>query len=752
MIKPPNIPGITDLQEIGRDSQTVGFKGDSRGVATVVEVLLTDNEETRTEFYRTSALQSRMANPGMPPIQYSGVSEGQPYRVREFVEGRPVSGLFSEGPLPKHRLIATGRALASTLSALHRRGMVHTEVHPHCLRIDSSGLIRFIDTGRGWPVLRPLPGCHRRTALAYQAPESSKGKLARTESDIFSLGAVLAALAVGKPAPAEGMTHDFLRGVKTDLSPALRVLLRSMLDKDPAKRPEAHTVMDCLSRIDQLDSLLRLRSWKPPTSANTFLGHHAYPLIGREKELSQLLYLWQKVTKGKGLSVTILGPKGSGRRRLVEELRRGVERSGGKMVRHRLDADPENPTLIVNYSHKGRQQHDADMPWLSVNFAETGPVPDQHTIELSPLTEAEGIQLAEAYLASPADEGMRSAVFSKGQILPADLLQQLDDWCEEGVLRPARGRWHFNLSPNDPETRAKPVDIMAPRAKELKLDYDKAIGSILDLWPSNLEQDDPLVAVLQSICTALKSKRADLYQVNNTEIRHGCASTFGKHRLDRDLLEKIQVREEPVWSTSKLLYPLKCGYNFCGFLSIEWYDEGVPEFGGKLFQLLSLATSPLALMLGQTQLQERRLFRITQALRDLLAATTEPSDILTQLASSFRRSLEFEDLSIWIVRESRLDYLQSDPPGEVLLKYPQEHDFFIEPFETEVREYNGDLLLQVPLVHDSELLGGIMLRRDPLTPFTKGEVGWADTLARVAEDALEKARQFGTQAKAAGKG
>ena len=107
----------------------VGFKGDTPGEGfMIVEVLLDPSDENRLEFYRTSALQTRLGHPGMPPVQEIGCKDGQHYRVREWVEGRPVSGFFHDGPLAAKRVVATARALASTLSALHRRGMCHTEV------------------------------------------------------------------------------------------------------------------------------------------------------------------------------------------------------------------------------------------------------------------------------------------------------------------------------------------------------------------------------------------------------------------------------------------------------------------------------------------------------------------------------------------------------------------------------------------------------------------------------------------------
>lgn len=597
MNQAPTIPGISELHEIGRSSLVVGYKGEAGGVTTVVEVLLADDDDNRREFHRSSAMQSRMANPGMPPIQQTGLIEARPYRIREFVEGRPASGLFTEGAMTEERLITTGRALASTLTAMHRRGMVHTEVHPHGLRVESSGLIRFIDTGRAWPVNRPLPESERHLSVPYRAPEYVAGEPAKTESDIYALGAVLVAFAIGQ-SPGKDFGYESLKERSEPLCPALRVLLRSMLDTDPGKRPEAHTILDCLQKVGELNALLKLKSWKPRPSITTFLGHHAYPLIGRKRELSELMGLWQKVTRGIGLSVTILGPTGSGRRRLVEELKRGVERMGGLVVRHSVEADPNRPTLIINLSHKGQQGHDPSKPWLSINFAHTGPIPDQHTIELKPLEAEDCARLAQAYLASPIDRALHQHLVSKGSSLPGDLLQTFNDWCEQGVLKPARGKWRFE--PYDAIEGKPPEKKKRSKAKPAGLELEAAeiLSTLTKLWPTNLEQDEPVPAGLKSLCTVLECRRVDLFRLNQAEHTHIQGSSLGEFHLDEDLLEKVLLRFEPAYKGAFLLLPLRFGYKFCGLLNIQWWEESVPEIDSELIEAVQAATSPYAFMLG----------------------------------------------------------------------------------------------------------------------------------------------------------
>ena len=595
----PEISGVQDLKEFGRSTLVVGYKGVSDGVATIVEVLLVDDVDNRREFHRSSALQSRMSHPGMPPIWKTGMVSGAPYRVREFVEGRPASVLFPDGPLSEERLVSTGISLASTLGAMHRRGMVHTEVHPHGLRVESSGVIRFIDTGRAWPVSRNLPENERHLSGPYRAPEYEAGGIARPECDVFSLGALLLSLALGEPALSTGADFSALKNRPSPLSPAVRVLLKSMLDPDPAQRPEADTVADSFMRLDQLNALLRLKTWKPAVTSQTYLGRHAYPLVGRDKELRSLMSLWLKASKGQGSSITVLGVAGSGRRRLVEELRRGVQRTGGAVVRNHLEADPKQPTLIINLSPQ-RQAQNTDTPWLFVNFASVESARGEPVILVGELELEDCLALTESYLAAPADQFLEKQLKALAPLTPEALLKQLDTWCEEGVLKPNLGGWRFE--PYD----ALPKDSGSNKAKaksskaSVELDAANVQRRLLDLWPTNLEQDNPVLASLKSFKTVLKCQRVTLYRLDSGELSLLSSNELGEHRLDPSLQEEFLSRVEPVYDSTSLVLPLRCGVTSAGALVIDWSRKKAPKTDHALLQALVVATSPYALWLGKS--------------------------------------------------------------------------------------------------------------------------------------------------------
>jgi len=280
---------------------------------------------------------------------------------------------------------------------------------------------------------------------------------------------------------------------------------------------------------------------------------------------------------------------------------------------------------------------------------------------------------------------------------------------------------------------------------KIKIDYEEALQTIVGLWATSLEQDDPLVSALVSICKAVKCERADLYQLVNGKPKYVCASNFGRHRLDKKLTEEVLAKFEPVWSGNTLLFPLRCGLTFCGFMSLQWWEAGAPRFDGKLFQMLAMASSPIALTLGQAQLEDRRLKRISLALEELLEATQDPSDIMSRLADSLRRSLEFDILSAWLTRNGKLDRLFTNPQGENEDGSGYEDRLFEEPYEPRKRVFGEDVYLALPLTKGKDLLGGIIISRDPSINFNETEMAWAAALTRLGQSALRQAAEFGGQ-------
>ncbi len=126
------------------------------------------------------------------------------FATSEYVEGQSLSEWSADHPDPdlaKVRDIV--RQIASGLLAMHRREMVHRDLRPHNVLIDTSGTVKIIDFGSvqvaGWQDIQPPREGEAAYAgtLQYSAPELYQGLSASLASDLYSLGTIAYQLLTG---------------------------------------------------------------------------------------------------------------------------------------------------------------------------------------------------------------------------------------------------------------------------------------------------------------------------------------------------------------------------------------------------------------------------------------------------------------------------------------------------------------------------------------------------------------------------
>jgi predicted Ser/Thr protein kinase len=114
--------------------------------------------------------------------------------VMEYVRGPDLQVRVGErGPLDGETAVRLGRDVAAALSAAHRRGILHRDVKPQNILIDSDGRARLTDFGSakldgqlGVTGSGALAG-----TLAYTAPEVLAGRRGDARADVYALGLTL---------------------------------------------------------------------------------------------------------------------------------------------------------------------------------------------------------------------------------------------------------------------------------------------------------------------------------------------------------------------------------------------------------------------------------------------------------------------------------------------------------------------------------------------------------------------------------
>jgi serine/threonine protein kinase len=124
--------------------------------------------------------------------------------------------VVDHGPLPSESVAALGAGLAEGLAAVHMCGLVHRDLKPANVILAHDGP-RLIDFG----IARALDATsYTQTATvlgtaAFMSPEQATARPAGPESDVFSLGCVLAFAATGRSPFGEGRATRSSTGSST---------------------------------------------------------------------------------------------------------------------------------------------------------------------------------------------------------------------------------------------------------------------------------------------------------------------------------------------------------------------------------------------------------------------------------------------------------------------------------------------------------------------------------------------------------
>jgi len=200
-------------------------------------------------FRREAAVLRNIRNDAV--VAYDGVfrdENGRLYLVMEYVDGRSLSSVLKQGPLPVADVRHLQARLADGLAAAHDKGVIHRDLSPDNVILPAGDVAKakIIDFGISKiadPAAKTILGEDFAGKYSFVSPEQLGmfGGQVDARSDIYSLGLVLAAAAAGG-ALDMGMSPIAVveaRRKVPDLGgvPAeLRTDLAAMLQPDPEQR------------------------------------------------------------------------------------------------------------------------------------------------------------------------------------------------------------------------------------------------------------------------------------------------------------------------------------------------------------------------------------------------------------------------------------------------------------------------------------------------------------------------------------
>ncbi|HEY6789692.1 MAG TPA: WD40 repeat domain-containing serine/threonine protein kinase [Trebonia sp.] len=256
---PTQVGAYRLLSRLGAGGMGQVYLGVSRGGRKVaVKVLRADlvtDEEFRTRFAREVAAARTVNGFYTAPVVDADPNASPPWMVTAYVAGPSLAAAVADrGPFGQAEVRELGAALTEGLAVIHACGLVHRDLKPANIILADDGP-RIIDFG----IARAV-GTSTMTAkgtiigtYTFMSPEQIMGLPIGPESDVFSLGSVIAYAATGHgPFDADTIptiTYKILAQPPdlTGIAEPLRELITDCLHKEPAKRPDLDSILTRLS-------------------------------------------------------------------------------------------------------------------------------------------------------------------------------------------------------------------------------------------------------------------------------------------------------------------------------------------------------------------------------------------------------------------------------------------------------------------------------------------------------------------------
>ena len=198
----------------------------------------------------------------------SDSESGRQFIVMEYVDGHSCAELLRDrGPMSARDAVEILGQACRGLDYAHRNGVVHRDVKPGNLMVNTDGVVKLADFGIAKAAEQSditKVGSVLGTA-AYLSPEQARGEPAGPASDIYALGVVSYQLMAGRlPYEAASLTDlarlqesgppPRLQDESRDVSPALAAAVARALARDPERRyADAAEMEDALR--DGLDGI-----------------------------------------------------------------------------------------------------------------------------------------------------------------------------------------------------------------------------------------------------------------------------------------------------------------------------------------------------------------------------------------------------------------------------------------------------------------------------------------------------------------
>jgi serine/threonine-protein kinase len=230
---------------------------------------MSEQADQLERFRQEARAVAKLSHPNVVAVIDAGEDKGHPYIVFEYVEGETLKQRINRvGALDAQEALAYAIEVARGLTVAHARRMVHRDIKPQNVLIDSEGRAKLTDFG----ISRQLES-DGLTATGrvlgttdYVSPEQAMGHGVDQRSDVYSLGVLLYEMLTGQvPYQADSQVGVAMKHVneempdvqqrRPELSAAAALVVERATAKDPGQRYQ-----DVGEMIDDLSTALEVEA------------------------------------------------------------------------------------------------------------------------------------------------------------------------------------------------------------------------------------------------------------------------------------------------------------------------------------------------------------------------------------------------------------------------------------------------------------------------------------------------------------
>src|SRR5262249_52560898 len=290
------------LEEIGRGGQGVVYRARKKSLNRTVALKVIGLGQWATQahlkrFRREAEAAANLDHPCIVPIYDVGEREGSCYFSMKFIDGGQLDEVAKRKPISSRNAAELIAKLARTVHYAHEHGILHRDIKPGNILLDTKGEPHLTDFGLARLLETKSTVTHTMDVLgtpSYMAPEQASGRNEQltNATDVYGLGAVFYQLLTGHPPFAGGTTYETVRLVleteprqprlwNPKIDRELSTICLKCLEKDPKRRYSS-----ALALAEDLDHWLK---HEPIRARRSGFFTHARKWVRRNPGIAALI-------------------------------------------------------------------------------------------------------------------------------------------------------------------------------------------------------------------------------------------------------------------------------------------------------------------------------------------------------------------------------------------------------------------------------------------------------------------------------